>query len=168
MTRIQCPLCRERMPEHLLKEHTLGLCKASAKTYVYLKHALRPFPDGHTLPEWLVPIASDLTRCSWEGEPREAQPLLPTPTMQHWVPRWVDIIVELWVGSIYLEGGERKTQRDLVLAHVLQSPKLQRDLIDAYAEDLRAVRDHLKACIVGPLPQLLSEVHPIHAEKSLG
>jgi len=146
------------MPEQQLQAHTLDACKAAARSYVLIKHGLRPFPQGHSLPAFLMPLANvQVSRAAWEGEPREEKVLLLEPEIQFWMPRWVDIVTELWVGSNYLEGEKRIAQRDAVLQVVLQDKPLQGKIVDAYREDLRAVRELLRPHIIGPLPVLLSE-----------
>jgi hypothetical protein len=159
MARFTCPRCKERVLVTEERQHTVDQCKAAAKTFAYLRSGLRPFPEGHSLPAWMYAPFIDQTRSAYDGEPREERPLLTIPETQLWFPRWVDIIVALWSGPIYLEGATRQAQRDDVLRRVASSSThFQRRLIDAHAEDLRAVRAYVAPMVTGPLPQLLSEV----------
>jgi hypothetical protein len=155
--RATCPRCNERVPADALRQHTLDDCKAAAKGMVYLKHGLRPFPATHTLPAWLVAVAEDMTRVPYEGEPREWRTLLPAAEKQFWMPRWVDVLVELWSPSLYVRGDAAWLQRNAVLFIVFTdgpgSARAKR-IVDAYAEGLSAVRTLVAPLVVGPLPLL--------------
>lgn len=187
MKPVRCDRCKELVHPHAFAQHTLDACKAAGRTYLLIEAGFRPFPVGNTLPAWLALISqTHETRGAYEGEPREEQKLLTTPVTQYWLPRWVDIIVELWAGATFVESdladadtlpaalntiyrlsgsvGARRAQRNVVLEKVLHDKPLQQKIVDAYREDLRAVRDLLRPHIVGPPPTLYSE----HAAKQRG
>lgn len=158
MRSVLCVRCKEIVPEAEARQHTLDQCKAAAKTYVYIKHGLRPFPEPNSLPFWATMGAErDMTRGAWEGEPRAEQRLLAVPTKQVWVEHWIDVVVTLWAGPIHTEGLPRKQQRDSLLRELSTEARLQRMIVDAQTEDLRAVRELLRPRIVGPLPLLVAE-----------
>ncbi len=157
-----CKLCGQRVPEAALRDHLrVGRCASALLTFRLLKEGWRPLPaNSNSLPAWCLGYPKHLTRGRYEGEPREDMGFLPDPVPQLWVPRWLDIIVDLWSGPIALEGEPRQLQRDEVLWTVESSwsaPAKQK-IVDAYREDLRAVRDLLRPVIVGPLPQLIVDV----------
>lgn len=163
---VKCKFCQEQVDESQLKVHVTqegGACRAALETVRLLGSGLRPLPPTHTLPSWarahLVHVAK--TRGKYEGEPRAEKGFTAEPTEQHWIPRWADIIVELWGGPIYTEGEVKQAQRDGCLEHVYRmwSSTMKTQIVDAYKEDLRAVRDLLKQhnAFVGDPPMLLSE-----------
>lgn len=160
--RVKCVRCGERLRELDLRAHTLDDCKARMKTFVYFKHRLRPFPAGHSLPSFLPPLHVDMTRGAYDGEPREEQPLLVRAERQWWAPTWVDVIVKLWSGPIFIEGAGRTAQRDQCIRHVLTmfTSGMKGQLVDACREDLRSAREVLKkfGAYAGPDPQLIEEV----------
>ncbi len=163
--KIKCPSCAESIEASFSTQHRLGdRCKAAWTTREFIRMGLRPFPLTHSLPEWVgFAFRVSLTRGKYEGEPREDMGFLPLPVKQLWVPRWIDIIADLWSGPIYIEGEHRKHQRDLVLEHVktLYTSGMKQQIVDAYREDLRAVRDLLKPIIIGELPQLLVDFEKV-------
>lgn len=144
--KVRCSHCGERVDEMRLLEHAWsGRCRAASLTHALLKDGLRPLPPTHSLPSWMRMgmIRIEKTRGKYEGEPRHEQGFLDEATEQHWVPRWVDIMVDLWSGPIYMQGAERQQQRDLALHHVktLWTSSMKQQIVDAYREDLRAVRE---------------------------
>lgn len=164
--KVKCKFCLERVPEENMKAHVTAVgssCRAALETVRLLGLGLRPLPKTHSLPAWtrrgMITIA--YTRGAYEGEPRGRQKMRATPEEQHWVPQWVDIIVDLWSGPIYTEGDIRQAQRDACLHHVkvMWTSSMKQWILDARKEDLRAVRDLLKkyGAILGAPPMLLEE-----------
>lgn len=139
------------------------VCVATRSGFALLAEEMRPFPSTHSLPSWF-PLRKAATRAPYEGEPRDAMPLLANPEPQYWAHRWVDTVVELWAGPIYIEGGLRLAQRDAVLMTILTlwTSSMRRRVWESVAHDgdLRAARDYLDLAgvINGPLPQLIDEV----------
>lgn len=163
--KIKCKFCLELMEEEQLKEHltTTGTsCRSALETVRLLGLGFRPLPPTHSLPAWArESVVVMKTRAKYEGEPREDKGLLPKPEEQHWVPRWMDIIVTLWAGPIYVHGQIKQAQRDACLHEVktLWTSSMKQQIVDAFSEDLRAVRDLLKtkSAFVGEPPMLISE-----------
>lgn len=164
--KIKCKFCAELVDETQLKAHLLtagSSCRAALETVRLLGMNLRPLPKTHSLPAWMHEgvIIVATTRGKYEGEPRADKGFLAVPEEQHWVPRWVDIIVELWAGPIYVEGEVKQAQRDACLHEVKTTwtSSMKSMIVDAYTEDLRAVRDLLmqRGAVVGPQPLLISE-----------
>lgn len=155
---VKCHKCGERLREADLSAHYGLACASADLTYKLFAKGLRPLPMGHSVPGYVVGMRLK-TRGAYDGEPREEVPLLDTAVEQDWIERWSDIIVSLWSGSIYLEGEPRVLQRNQVLFTIATShTHLQERVVDAYAEDLRAVRETVKPVILGTPPLLLSEV----------
>lgn len=151
-----CGYCGERFWSQVaydlhLRDRTR--CAATQKTFVYLRHGLRPMPEGHTVPAFLV-VAEDETRAAWEGEPRASAPLLARAERQEWVPAWVDAIVAAWSAPIAADGAPRRAQRDRLLAHVATRwSSIERErLVDAAKEGAGAVIELCRAAVEGPLP----------------
>lgn len=123
---------------------------------------LRPLPAGNSLPP-NFPRRVEQTCGRYEGEPREELPLASSNTEQHWVPRWVDIVLELWAGSVALAAGPAEQrqlhQRNLVLQAAFKSPAMQVLIVDAYDRvGLRGAREAVQPVIVGSPPLLIEEV----------
>lgn len=162
---IRCKFCSELLDEAALKSHLLeagSQCRSALETIRLLGNGLRPFPVGHTLPDWMQPmIIIAKTRAKYDGEPRYEQGLLAAAEEQHWVPRWIDVVTELWAGPIYVEGERRRLQRDLVLKELQtqwSAPRLKQ-IVDASKEGLLSVRELLKrgGAIIGDPPMMLKE-----------
>ncbi len=158
----RCVHCGELVEAERMRAHVIELgCIAAARTLFLLREGLRPVPaETHTLPPWCVEAYDrHLTRGKYEGEPRADVGLLAEPVLQLWVPRWMDIIVDLWSGPISMQGEARAIQRDNVL-HIVKlmwTSSMKQQIVDAYREDLRAVRELLRPIIVGTPPMLIVE-----------
>ncbi len=161
---MKCPACPDPATSPL---HVPGdrVCQATQRGFELLAidPPIRPFPLTHSIPRWF-PLHKAASRCPYEGEPRAEKRLLVAPEPQLWGPRWLDILVELWAGPIYLEGEPRLIQRNETLQHITTrwTSSMKRKIWESVANDgdLRAARDYLKSwdAIKGPLPQLIDEV----------
>lgn len=153
-----CTACPDAQPTHLPGDR---VCYATRRGFELLKDGMRPFPQGHSIPAWF-PLHKAATRIGYDGEPRDAQPLLVMPEPQLWGPFWLDIIIELWAGPIDIDPMPmlRENQRNEVIQVVVTSftSSMKLAIVDARREDLRAVRELLKTWIKGPAPMLIEEV----------
>lgn len=164
--KVKCRFCLELIDEEKVRDHVLtrgSSCRAAIETVRMLGMGMRPLPATHSLPAWMRDgmVTVMQTRGKYEGEPREEQGFLAVPEEQHWIPRWVDIIVELWSGPIYVHGEVKQAQRDACLHDVktLWTSSMKKQIVDAYREDLRAVRALLVrfGAVIGDPPMLITE-----------
>ena len=89
---------------------------------------------------------------------RAREPFLSEPTPQEWVPLWVDIVLELWVGSVDRDSAAGTVQRNIVLEALMRSSSNAAAVEGVFVRHgLRGAREYLRVVTVGPPPQLVEE-----------